>query len=185
MGHSSRSPVSYAFSLIWLCVQVFQVRIYCCILWCNLQWRRTSTVTLACTSHVIGKRLCYWPQTFYLHSCFSLVSQWNVITTTEEGRKWKQYSERFQTMNKVLTISLLRSPLQSVLRLRFFFFFFFFLIYAKENASPVFACVSFFGRLLFTSWIDLSWNQDVHFTREALSYHRSVLVCQLRARKNY
>ena len=27
-GHSSYSPVSYAFSLIWLCVQVFQVRIY-------------------------------------------------------------------------------------------------------------------------------------------------------------
>ena len=50
---------------------MFQVRIHYCILWCNLQWRRTSTVTLACTSHVIGKRPCYWPQTFYIRSCFS------------------------------------------------------------------------------------------------------------------
>ena len=30
---------------------------------------------------------------------------------------------------------------------------------------------------------DLSWNHDVHFTQEALLYHRSVLVCQLSARK--
>ena len=65
------------------------------------------------------------------------------------------------------------------------FVLFCFFIYAKENASPVFACVSFFGRLLFTSWIDLSWNQDVHFTRDVLSYYRSVLVCHLHARKNY
>ena len=58
------SSLSYEFSLIRLCVQVFQLRIYYCILWRNLQWRSRSTVTPAWTSHVIGERPCYWLKPF-------------------------------------------------------------------------------------------------------------------------
>ena len=103
---------------------------------------------------------------------FSLVLQWNIITTTEEGRKWKRYSERFQTVNKVYQLPLV-SPSVYVASPCFSFT-------LTENVSPVFACASVFGRPCSP---DLSWNHDVHFTQEALLYHRSVLVCQLSARK--
>lgn len=133
------SPVSYEVSVIWLCVEVFQLRIYYCIFLRNLQWRSRSAVTPAWTSHVIGKRPCYWlkPFTSVSASLFGFAMQRYYHGTR---KKMKTILKTFPDGEQGLSVSFGLCPFQSVLHLRFF-------IYAnRKRISRVFACVSVFDR---------------------------------------
>ena len=121
-------------------------------------------------------------QTFYIRICFSLWFCNKALLQRRKKGENENYIPNISTRWTRSPLSVSLGHLFSLYCISVFFF-----IYAKENSSPVFACVSVLGRLLFPSWIDLCWNQDVHFSRDALSYHRSVLqVCRFlwRAREN-
>ena len=90
---------------------------------------------------------------------FSLVLQWNIITTTEEGRKWKRYSERFQTVNKVYQLPLV-SP--SVCCISVFF------IYANKTYLP---CSP-----MRPSWIDLVHQISLGITMFTLHRMRFCII---------
>ena len=122
------------------------------------------------------------PQTFNLSIPLSL---WFCNGTLLQRRKEGENENDIPNVSRRWTrsISFLWFALHSMLQFYFDFLIFWFTL--EENASPVFPSVFRQGlwQTLFTSWIDLSWNQDVHFTRDAPLYHRSVLVCQLSTRK--
>ena len=124
----AESPVSYEFSLIWLCVQVFQLRIYYCIFLCNLQWQSRSTVTPAWTSHVIRKRPCYWLKPFL--SVFASLFGFAMRRYYNDGRrkKMKTILPTFPDGEQGLSVAL--SLLFSLCCISGFFFFF---IYAKRK----------------------------------------------------
>ena len=139
----AESPVSYEVSLIWLCVEVFQLRIYYCIFLRNLQWRSRSAVTPAWTSHVIGKRPCYWlkPFTSVFASLFGFAMQRYYDGTR---KKMKTILKTFPDGEQGLSVAF--SLLFSLCCISVFFVFFFFSFTLRENVSPVFACVSVFDR---------------------------------------
>ena len=126
----AESPVSYEFSLLWLCVQVFQLRIYYCIFYVIYNDEAEALL------HQLGRHT--WLENgLVIDSNFlppylllSLVLQCNVITRMEEGRKWKRYSKRFQSVNKVYQLPLV-SP--SVYVASPFFFVLFFFIYSNRK----------------------------------------------------
>ena len=126
----AESPVSYEVSLIWLCVEVFQLRIFYCIFLRNLRWRSRSTVTPAWTSHVIGKRPCYWlkPFTSVFASLFGFAMQRYYDGTR---KKMKTILKTFPDGEQGLSVAF--SLLFSLCCISVFFFFVFFFIYAKRK----------------------------------------------------